>query len=711
MSVLFPALFSAIEGRVMSRSLLRSRVRAAGRVLTAAALVGLVVSPLSAQGGRRGLEPRSAANGTTKGFGTYHALIFAVGDQKAGSGLPSLHFPIKETDSLRAVITREYTFEPRNVTMIVNPTREAILDSLEAIGARLGADDNLLVVYSGHGGYDEGGKEGYWLAADAVNARKSTWIPNETIKTWLRGLKARSVLLVTDACFSGSISRGNERGIELPADRARAISGALEFARKTSRQALTAGTARETVPQVSAFSNEIIASLKSRHAPVVMAQQLAADIRIQVAAAVHTTPTFSSVSGVESEQGDFVFVRRESAPETAQAVSEAPTVAPTGVRRGSGTTGTAGTATKPAATAAQTPAPTVAPEQRRVAEAPVARTAQTGRADKLGNIEFRPTPAATPGGTPAGSGSGAPAGTAAATPGTAKPAASIPAPSCDGGVSSGCVALGLKTEKGQDGVAQSNARAAELFRTACDVGDAAGCMNLGRMYDSRHDGISMDRGKARTYFTKGCDGGDGFACTAMGLAASSGDGGPVDDKKAFLLFGKGCDLGNSQGCGLLGIAYTLGKGVAQDEVRGRSWMNSGCNGDDAATCNLLARIYASGRGGVARDSVKAILLWKKACINHTNSIPEACANLGEGYLKGIGVLRDDVRAAQYLSVGCEGGIAQGCTLLASMYDAGSSVTAKSVPRAAELYKRGCDGGNQTACAWIKEHPQPAAPKK
>ena len=690
----------------MSRSFLRSQLPAAARVLTAAALAVVVLSPLSAQSGRRGLEPRSAANGTTKGFGTYHALIFAVGDQKAGSGLPSLHFPIKETDSLRAVITREYTFEPQNVRMIVNPTREAILDSLEAIGARLGPDDNLLVVYSGHGGYDEAGREGYWLAADAANSRKSTWIPNETIKTWLRGLKARSVLLVTDACFSGSISRGNERGVELPADRARAISGALEFARKTSRQALTAGTARETVPQVSAFSNEIIASLKSRHAPVVMAQQLAADIRIQVAAAVHTTPTFSSVSGVESEQGDFVFVRRESAPETAQAVSDAPTVAPTGVRRGAAA-GATGTAAKPVATApqtpTQTPAQTTAPEQRRVVDAPVPRAAPAGRADKFGNSDFTPPPAAAQGGTRAGGGSGA--------PGTEKPAASIPAPSCDGGVSSGCVALGLKAETGKDGTPQSGQRAADLFRTACDVGDGAGCMNLGRMYDSRHDGVSMDRGKARVRFAKACDLGSGFACTAVGLAASNGEGGPVDDKMAFTFFGKGCDLGNTQGCGLVGIAYTLGKGVAQDEVRGRSWMNAGCNGDDAATCNLLARIYANGRGGVARDSMKAILLWKKACINHSNSIPEACANLGEGYLRGIGVLRDDVRAAQYLSVGCEGGIPQGCTMLASMYDAGSSVTAKSASRAAELYKRGCDGGNQTACTWIKEHPQPAAPKK
>jgi TPR repeat protein len=110
--------------------------------------------------------------------------------------------------------------------------------------------------------------------------------------------------------------------------------------------------------------------------------------------------------------------------------------------------------------------------------------------------------------------------------------------------------------------------------------------------------------------------------------------------------------------------------------------------------------------------VKAITFWKQACTS-PQGVAEACANLGAGYLKGAGVMRDDVRAGQYLSQGCEGGVALGCTLLASMYETGTSVTAKSVTRAAEFYKRGCDGKNEAACAWITAHPQalPQPPKK
>ena len=64
-----------------------SLIRATARQLLAMTLAALVMSPLAAQGVRRGLEQRSAA-AQGSGFGTYHAIIFAVGDQQERSGLP-----------------------------------------------------------------------------------------------------------------------------------------------------------------------------------------------------------------------------------------------------------------------------------------------------------------------------------------------------------------------------------------------------------------------------------------------------------------------------------------------------------------------------------------------------------------------------------------------------------------------------------------------
>ena len=689
----------------MSQSRLRTQLCVCGRMLLTAALLALVVSPVAAQSGRRGIEPRTSANTAGKGFGTYHALIFAVGDQQPSSGLPSLRFPLKEADSLRAVITREYTFDPANVQVVRNPTREAILDSLESVARRLGAEDNLLVVYSGHGGFDEAGREGYWLAADAANARKSTWIPNESIRTWLRTLKARSVLLITDACFSGSLNRSNDDRVTLAADRRMAIEGALRYARRSSRQAMTAGTSKETVPQVSIFSMEIVAALKRHVAPVFMAQQLAGEINPRVAAVAHTTPTFSAVPGIESDQGDFVFVRRETAAETGQVTTNDAVPPATDVRR---TNGAAGTRPAGGAGTPQSTPQTSTPTQPRTDAAPVQRNnsapsgAPSGGSGKFGNIGSTDAPAA-----PASGGASTGAGTPGKAPGTGA-ATSRTAAACDGGVSSGCVLKGLNLEYGRSGVAQNVPQAIGQYRLACDAQDPDGCMNLGRMYDSPHQGISMDRGKARQYFATACAGNVAYACTAIGLAASKGEGGPVDDKKAVVMFGKGCDNGDIQGCGMLGLSYATGRGIGQDEARGRSFLTVGCNGKDSTSCNALGAMYADGRGGAVRDSSRAMTFWRTACTG-TPSIAEACGNLGAGYLKGSGVMRDDVRAGSFLSQGCEGRYATACTQLATMYETGTSVTAKSVTRAADFYKRGCDGGDQKACAWITANPQP--PKK
>ncbi len=686
---------------------LRSLTRAVAALAIASTLASPLVTSLAAQTERRGLEQRGAGTTAGKGFGTYHALIFAVGDQQPSSGLPSLKFPIKEADSLRAVITREYTFEPKNVQVVKNPTREAILDSLEAVARRLGPDDNLLVVYSGHGGFDEAGREGYWLAADAANARKSTWIPNESIRTWLRTLKARSVLLITDACFSGSLNRSNDERVVLPADNQRAIAGALLYAQRTSRQAMTAGTAKETVPQVSIFSMEIIAALKARRAPVFMAQQLAGEINPRMAAVARTTPTFSAVPGIESDQGDFVFVRRQSANAAIESatsqVGTTPATSTGGVQRGSNTT--QGTRTSNVGTVED--AQIAPPLRSQTTNANTRNTGTSGASPsgaaaasaggKLGNFGMIDGPTTAP------AASGATASMATATRATTTSRA---APGCDGGIASGCITLAQNLEYGRNGQTRNAPRALGLYRLACDAKDPDGCMNLGRMYDSRFDGVSMDRGKARQLYAQACDLGSAAACTYVGLAAAKGEGGPVDAAKAAAMYTKGCDGAHMQGCALLGAAYATGKGVSQNESRAASLLQRSCSVGEPTACATFGTMTANGRGGIARDSVAAIGHWRQACT--LAGIAEGCAYLGAGYLRGSGVMHDDVRAGQYLSQACESGFAIGCTLLGSMYEKGSAVTAKSLTRAAEFYKRGCSGGDEKACQWVTANPQPPA---
>ena len=273
-------------------------------------------------------------------------------------------------------------------------------------------------------------------------------------------------------------------------------------------------------------------------------------------------------------------------------------------------------------------------------------------------------------------------------------------------MSSGCITQAQNLEFGRNGVTPNVPRAIGLYRLACDAKDPEGCMHLGRMYDSRHEGLSMDRGKARQLFSQSCENGSAAACTYIGIATAKGETGAVDATLAARLFAKACDGGNLQGCGLLGVAYFNGTGAPQNDARAASLLARACTANETAACNALGTLQLQGRGGLSRDEAKAVGFWRQACTT-APSIAESCASLGLAYLRGSGAAKDDVRAVQFLSQACEGGSAVGCSGLASMYEAGTTVTAKSATRAYEFYKRACDGGDKAGCDWVKAHPTAA----
>jgi len=294
-------------------------------IVTLYGLVGLsaVASLVGAQDGR-GLQPLTSDR--RSGFGRYHAIFFAVGDQSPRSDMTSLRHPLVEADTLRSVLVREYLFEPANVQIVRNATSAQILDALDSLSNVLGPDDNLLVVYSGHGHYDRAGEEGYWLPADAMLTKRSTWLPNSQIATLMRRLRARQVLIATDACFSGTLTRSGGG----PSDsQVETIEFGESVARRTSRRTITAGSFDEVVPARSAFAVEIAKALRSNPGAIMTGGRLAMLIRPAVRQAAGTSVQWGSLSGVTDEQGDFVFVRRVNTESLAARSSTAsPVVAP-----------------------------------------------------------------------------------------------------------------------------------------------------------------------------------------------------------------------------------------------------------------------------------------------------------------------------------------------------------------------------------------------
>ena len=73
-----------------------------------------------------------------------------------------------------------------------------------------------------------------------------------------------------------------------------------------------------------------------------------------------------------------------------------------------------------------------------------------------------------------------------------------------------------------------------------------------------------------------------------------------------------------------------------------------------------------------------------------------CSNLGFMYNNGNGVEKNEQKAAELYKKACNGGEMNGCYNLGLMYADGNGVE-KDLSKAVELFKKACNGGNMHGC--------------
>lgn len=234
---------------------------------------------------------------------TYHALIIGIDDYEADE-VQDLDNPIDDATQLAQVLMDHYSFNGSNVVLLSNPTREKIIESLDALAEVVTEKDNVLIFYAGHGVWNEQLKQGYWLPSDASMRSKSYWISNSTLRDYIGGIRSKHTLLISDACFSGGILKeravfGNSRAI-------------LEMYKLPSRKAMTSGTLK-TVPDESVFIQYLLKNLLNNESPLLSADQL---FRTFKTAVINNSPNgqvpqYGPIAQAGDEGGDFIFLRQD----------------------------------------------------------------------------------------------------------------------------------------------------------------------------------------------------------------------------------------------------------------------------------------------------------------------------------------------------------------------------------------------------------------
>lgn len=310
------------RGRIALKNLLiellysaPKRSRSPAHAAVACFLVATALTPRAQP--QRGFE--SATSGRATGStGGYYALI--IGIDKYPLPLPSLKTAVNDAQSIGTTLRQIYGFQ---VTLLLDQaaTRDNILKAMVQLRKKLDKNDNVLIYYAGHGSFDRKTKKGYWLPVDASPDSLDTShnISADDITTEVRGIAASHVLIVSDSCFSGDLSRSYSTFS--PSDGNAAYIRRMQYA--PSRTLMASGSDEPVSDSGSEghsiFAGLFLQALRAGPGPVFTAEDLFISIRKAVLARSGQSPQYvylhdSLLDSTSLDNGDFVFTRGPAVP-------------------------------------------------------------------------------------------------------------------------------------------------------------------------------------------------------------------------------------------------------------------------------------------------------------------------------------------------------------------------------------------------------------
>ena len=233
--------------------------------------------------------------------GKYYALLIGVQDYEDPQ-INDLSEPLQDVQDLDDILVKHYTFEAENITILKNPTMEELIVTLDHLSTVVKEDDNLLIFYAGHGFYNERTNQGFWLPSDAQKKNTARWFRNSTLVDYIRAIPSRHTLLVSDACFSGSIFK----------TRAAFNNASLAYYKLNklvSRKGMTSGTLNE-VPDHSVFMKYMKERLTENENKYMTSEELFSSFKVAVMNNSPNVPRFGEIQNVGDEGGDFIFIKR-----------------------------------------------------------------------------------------------------------------------------------------------------------------------------------------------------------------------------------------------------------------------------------------------------------------------------------------------------------------------------------------------------------------
>jgi len=245
---------------------------------------------------------------TIIGTGKYFALLIGIDNYKGQ--WPPLQNAVRDAQGVELMLKNKYKFDNFKALYDEQATRENIMNAMVWLVENASENDNVLIFYSGHGEFNKALNKGYWVPADAQTTSISAYISNSDLQTFLGGIKSKHTLLVSDACFSGDIFRGNTVTVKMET----AEKYYTETYNLKSRQAMTSGGIEPVMDGGkdghSIFAYYFLQALRNNEGPFVDASQIFEKLKIPVANNSDQKPNLQPVKNAGDEGGQFIFIRK-----------------------------------------------------------------------------------------------------------------------------------------------------------------------------------------------------------------------------------------------------------------------------------------------------------------------------------------------------------------------------------------------------------------
>jgi Caspase domain/Thioredoxin-like domain/Glucodextranase, domain B len=250
-------------------------------------------------------RPAKPAGGPTA-TGGYYALIIGNNDYR---NLDRLQTAVNDAREIDLELRDDYGFRTK---LLLNATRKDILSAINDFRKTLRESDNFLVYYAGHGEFDRTADKAYWLPVDAQRDDPAEWIIADDITSSIRRLSSKHVLVVSDSCYSGTLTRSAQTHLE-PGEREAFLKRVTERPSRT----LMASGGNEPVADGggsghSIFADSFLKALREIETPVFAADELFfRHVKSRVAGKSDQVPQYNEIRNSGHDGGDFVFVKKK----------------------------------------------------------------------------------------------------------------------------------------------------------------------------------------------------------------------------------------------------------------------------------------------------------------------------------------------------------------------------------------------------------------